>query len=202
MSRLIAGMNWKDPFLTKTPKPRRPEQTRLALMAAAAKEIERHGYEGTNSNKIAKEAGYAPQTFYRHFENKLQIFLALYQEWGEQSGNTLDDTRDANDAALFLVGHHKKFLNFRRALRHLAIVEPDVRSARAMSRLNQVEYIKKRLSHLAKASSQKLLVNLLQIERLADAYAEREFADLGISEEFALAELARLIQSAFGLHSN
>ena len=188
--------------MTKPPKPRRPEQTRIALIAAAAKEIERHGYEGTNSNTIAKEAGYAPQTFYRHFENKLQVFLALYQGWAEQSGIRLDDTRGANEAALFLVEHHREFLNFRRALRHLAVIEPDVRAARATSRLNQIEQIKKRLPHLTQASSQELLVKLLQIERLADACAEQEFADLGVSEELALAELAFLMQSAFGSQSN
>ena len=184
--------------MTTRPKTRRPKQTRKSLIRAAASEIESHGYDGTHSNKIAAKAGYAPQTFYRHFDNKLQVFVALYEEWVEDAGTILDATRGSDAAAKYVIKHHKEFLNFRRALRHLAIIEPDVRAVRAASRLKQIESIKKRAPHLAKTSSQKLLSGLLQIERLVDACAEGEFSDLGISETCAEKELADLIQNVFG----
>jgi AcrR family transcriptional regulator len=50
---------------------------RSVLIAAARLEFEEFGFEGTNSNAIARRAGYAPQTFYRHFEDKREIFLAV-----------------------------------------------------------------------------------------------------------------------------
>lgn len=60
---------------------RAPEQTRNKLVAAAAKLFNSVGYFGTDSNRIAREAGYAPGTFYVHFPDKLGIFLEVYRRW-------------------------------------------------------------------------------------------------------------------------
>jgi AcrR family transcriptional regulator len=67
----------------KTPRPRRgsPEQTRERLVAAAAKLFNRVGYHGTDSNRIAREANYSTGTFYKHFKDKREIFLAAYETW-------------------------------------------------------------------------------------------------------------------------
>src|ERR1700730_15697255 len=64
-------------------RPRRgsPEQTRERLVAAAARLFNRVGYHGTDSNRIAREAGYATGTFYKHFADKREIFLATYETW-------------------------------------------------------------------------------------------------------------------------
>src|SRR5690606_17709581 len=53
-------------------RPRRgtPDGTRERLIAAAAEVINRDGYFGTDSNAIARAAGYSPATFYKHFEDK------------------------------------------------------------------------------------------------------------------------------------
>jgi len=53
-----------------TPKPKRKRNTRQDLVEAAIAEFETVGFEGTNTNRIARAAGYAPQTFYRHFDDK------------------------------------------------------------------------------------------------------------------------------------
>ena len=55
--------------------------TRNRLVEAAAAEFNAVGFHGTNTNKIAKAAGFSPQTFYRHFEDKVEIFLAVYDGW-------------------------------------------------------------------------------------------------------------------------
>src|SRR5580692_2619022 len=67
----------------KSARPRRgfPEQTRERLVTAAAKLFNRVGYHGTDSNRIAREAGYSTGVFYKHFADKREIFLAAYETW-------------------------------------------------------------------------------------------------------------------------
>src|SRR5215471_12611311 len=64
-------------------RPRRgsPAQTRERLLSAAAVIFNRAGYHGTDSNRIAKEAGYSTGTFYKHFRDKREVFLAAYEAW-------------------------------------------------------------------------------------------------------------------------
>src|ERR1700727_1331310 len=64
-------------------RPRRgiPEQTRARLVITAGEIFNRVGYHGTDSNRIAKEAGYSTGTFYKHFKDKREAFLAVYEAW-------------------------------------------------------------------------------------------------------------------------
>ena len=55
--------------------------TRDRLIAAAATVFNRDGYHGTDSNRLARAAGYAPATFYKHFPDKRTILLAAYEAW-------------------------------------------------------------------------------------------------------------------------
>ncbi len=178
---------------------RNPAKTRLALIEAARVEFEVPGFEATNSNKIASRAGFAPQTFYRHFDHKLDIFLAVYERWADAGMIAIDGVRRAEAAAKITIEHHKKSLRFRRTLRHLSVAELAVRTARAASRRKQIEHIRARLPHVAEIEEATLLANLLMVERLSDACAEGEFADLGLSERQAETELARLMRTAFSL---
>ena len=80
---------------------------------------------------------------------------------------------------------------FRRSLRQLALEDPLVRSARAESRTRQIEQIRLWQQRQAKDDAV-LAVELLKMERLADALAEGEFEDLGLralAVENALAEI-------------
>src|ERR1700752_2615921 len=65
------------------PRPRRgkPSDTRARLVTTAAAVFNRVGYHGTDSNRLARAAGYAPATFYKHFAHKRAIFLAAYEAW-------------------------------------------------------------------------------------------------------------------------
>src|SRR5215475_3026899 len=64
-------------------RPRRgmPHETRARLLTAAADLFNREGFYGTDSNQIAKAAGYSTGVFYKHFKDKREIFLAAYEQW-------------------------------------------------------------------------------------------------------------------------
>src|SRR4051812_38261323 len=86
-------------------RPRRgaPEDTRARLVAAAAELFNRHGYHRTDSNRIAQAAGYAAGTFYKHFADKREIFLAAHEAWVTAEWRAIADelraARSRDDAA-------------------------------------------------------------------------------------------------------
>src|SRR5258708_37753810 len=75
---------------SKPERHRQPDKTRHALIEAAARIFNSDGYHGTDSNRIAREAGYAPGTFYVHFADKLAIFLAVYENWVSIEWSSID----------------------------------------------------------------------------------------------------------------
>src|SRR5580700_11183701 len=108
---------------------RDPVATQAALLDAAEALFNAHGFEGTDTNRIARAAGFAPQTFYRHFEDKRAVFLAVYERWwkGESAALTKSgggEPPSAEAAARIALAFHTKWRGFRRSLRHLAIVDP------------------------------------------------------------------------------
>ena len=173
-------------------------QTRAKLTGAAVKEFNQHGYYGTDTNKIARRAGFAPQTFYRWFRDKTEIFLAVYRLWEEQEREMLAKLIAARAPALELVeaavAHHRAYRIFRRSLRTLSYEVPEVRVARAHSRLRQIESIKAWIRP-ARTSTAEIATILLQMERLSDALAENEFGDLGVDEKTAKSALVELQSS-------
>lgn len=166
------------------------------LLEAAAKEFNEHGFGGTDTNRIARRAGFAPQTFYRWFQDKVEIFIEVYERWRHElfagfSALLAENASDADLAQAVLL-HHKRFLVFRRSLRQLSLENDAIRAARARSRLEQIEYLKALRPGVAPEAAS-LAAMLLQIERLADALAEGEFRDMGLDETAAEEAMARLI---------
>ena len=178
-------------------RPRRfGEATAAKLVEAASKEFRQHGFFGTDTNKIARRAGFAPQTFYRWFRDKKDIFVAVYRAWEEEEVKVLAalvGARASVDKFVdAVISHHRVYRRFRRSLRRLAVEDPTVRKARAKSRLRQIEHIKA-WSRRSSLTSEEIAPVLLQIERLCDAVAENELADLGLDEKAVRAEVARLL---------
>jgi AcrR family transcriptional regulator len=179
---------------------RRPSQeaTGERLLQAAAKEFNEHGFGGTDTNRIARRAGFAPQTFYRWFKDKEEIFIEVYERWRREllAGFSALLAENASDIRLAegVISHHRRFLIFRRSLRHLAVENDAVRAARARSRLEQVKYVKT-LSPKSVRDGASLAAILLQTERLADALAEGEFRDMGLGGTAGKEALARLIHT-------
>ena len=183
--------------MSAEPQPRRARQgTAEKLVRSAASEFNQHGFLGTDTNRIARRAGFAPQTFYRWFDDKTEIFIKVYERWQHDEASMLQRllAKDASDARLVqaVVTHHRRFRIFRRSLRQMSIEDDMIRKARAASRLNQIEQIRK-WNPAQPASTAALAVALFKIERLADALAEREFDDMGIDHTAAETELALLI---------
>jgi AcrR family transcriptional regulator len=164
------------------------------LIQAAVREFKAHGYSGTDTNRIAARAGFAPQTFYRHFKDKLEIFVAIYRSWEEEEAAVVAALveQDAGGLALAdaIVAHHRAYRLFRRSLRQLAVENAVVRAARAQSRLRQIENT---IRLAGTGTKETVAPTLFQIERLADAIAEGEITDLGLSESIASESLAALL---------
>ncbi|HKA88706.1 MAG TPA: helix-turn-helix domain-containing protein [Haliangiales bacterium] len=186
-------------------RPRRgaPEDTRARLIEAALKTFNDVGYHGTDSNRLARAAGYAPGTFYRHFPDKKAIFLAAYAARVDREWTQIDERiqRAATDAALaravvgFVVAHHKKWRGLRAGLRSLAVVDRDARAflaAQRRAQLGRIEAVRRARGLPPRATEDHALL-LLVLERVADAIAEGEFADLGLSERAAVRALERFL---------
>ncbi|MDQ0462499.1 AcrR family transcriptional regulator [Caulobacter ginsengisoli] len=175
--------------------------TRQKLIEAAAQAFNAGGYFGTDTNRIARAAGFAPQTFYRHFEDKLAVFIAVYDDWRESERLAVRAAARAPDPDLAIaqasLDHHVRWTGFRRSLRLLALEEPRVRDARTLSRRQQ-------LGDLAKAPGNRgrepadLAAALLKVERVCDAAADGELADLGLGEAAILGLVIDAIRGARG----
>jgi AcrR family transcriptional regulator len=165
---------------------RKPDETRARLLDAAEKEFNGAGFFDTDTNRIARAAGYAPQTFYRHFEDKTAIFLAVYDRWWRSEAAAIAETRtrakpSLEEIADVVIAFHSRWKGFRRALRHLAIVDARVRAARAAARLAQLEQLPRRKGQTESDRA----AALLKLERICDAVAEGEFTDMGFSKPAA-----------------
>lgn len=176
--------------------------TRAALLQAAQTEFNAHGFEGTDTNRIARAAGFAPQTFYRHFEDKRAAFLAVYERWWKDESAALEKAGGGGPpgseaAARVALAFHTKWLGFRRALRHLAIVDPKVRAARTAARRAQIARVREFASQ-ASRSDEDLAAALLKAERICDAAAEGELADLGLSPTATKALVAAAVKEFLG----
>src|SRR5262245_12084916 len=62
----------------------RAQQRRRQLLEVAASLFARLGYRGTTTAELAKAAGITEPILYRHFENKLDLFVTLVDEVGRE----------------------------------------------------------------------------------------------------------------------
>ena len=119
-------------------------------------------------------------------------WLLVFMAWRmELAPNRLDTQASLQIAEAYAEGH-RSFLIFRRHLRQLAYEYPEVRQARADSRKRHVARIRQWQPRL-RASEEEIASILLQLERLCDAIAESEFADMDLSDQGALHMAAHLI---------
>ena len=184
---------------------RNPDETRAALIAAAAAEFNSAGFQGTDSNRIARAAGYAPGSFYAHFPDKLAIFLAVYEGWVaaelEAMANAVEPKGGARGArdrlARAVLEHHRKWRVFRASLRALYATDPVVRKARLAQRERQIKAMAAALSARGHKPPNRaaMLGRLLIFETLCDAVADGDTKKLGIPESDVLALLAESLRT-------
>ena len=183
-------------------KTRNPEETAAALLDAAEAEFNAHGFHGTDSNRIARRAGYAPQTFYRHYTDKTAIFLAVYERWWKSEADAIGEILRARGKAGLgkvadtMIAFHVKWRGFRRSLRHLAVEDDRVRAARTKARKTQTATFKTLISK-SRRSDAEIYAALLAFERLCDAAAEGEFADMGFGKTAAREVVTALLTDTY-----
>jgi AcrR family transcriptional regulator len=186
------------------PRPRKtrdPEETKEKLLASAERAFNTGGFFGTDTNRIARAAGYAPQTFYRHFIDKTDIFLAVYERWWRAEGEAvvsaargLKGEKRLAKIADTILEFHVRWRIFRRALRHLSADDKRVRAARVKARKAQIESLR-RVPRKTRISDEEIYAGLIVIERLSDAAAEEEFADMGFSKRAARESVIAMLRT-------
>jgi len=68
----------------REPRQARSRATRGTIIQAAARLIEKRGFERTSMADIAQEASIATGTLYHHFPDKRALLLELIEEWGQR----------------------------------------------------------------------------------------------------------------------
>ncbi len=69
---------------------RRTQQTREAILQAAALQFARHGYRRTRITDIIGEVGVTPPVFYAHFSTKQQLFIEAFSVFVHWMGDLIE----------------------------------------------------------------------------------------------------------------
>lgn len=174
---------------------RRNGAARAALVEAAYAEFDERGYDDTNTNKIAQRAHYAPQTFYRHFADKLAIFRTVYERWAVDEKSLLDRAESNEDVINALIRHYERHRVFRRSARRLAVKDASVAYVLARTRTEQLTAMASHCETFAALPSGEQVTILFTVEKLCDALADGEFAALEVSGNEAHAIIRRRLGS-------
>jgi AcrR family transcriptional regulator len=188
-------------------RPRRgsPAQTRERLLSAAAVIFNRAGYHGTDSNRIAKEAGYAAGTFYKHFKDKREVFLAVYETWITSEWAAIDAElaagRKLDEIARRLVqlsiDFHTRWRGLRASLTELVLIDAEVRRFYRKQRRRQLDIIAKLRSHLGIPARPREAdaIHLFTTERVFDAIAQGELRALGLNRGIVVEAMVEKVRA-------
>lgn len=182
---------------------RDPIHTRSQLKLAAQREFISAGYFFTDTNKIARLAGYSPASFYRHFEDKVAVFIDVYRDWHAEQMNAIEKAlHEGGDARTIstrltqvILAFYTKWINFRAAARVLALSEERVgtyKRARRAELVDAIILLRKKLGFSTKQVHE-VVTFLIELERLCDAIADGEYAQFGIPVETSTRELETLL---------
>lgn len=174
----------------RTRKARDPQESRRALVEAAATLFNSVGYHGTDSNQIARAAGYTPGTFYTHFADKRAIFLEVYRQWVDTelvdiaAGAQLRGAERRERLAKTVLEHHRRWKTFRASLRALYAIDEHVRKERLTQRVRQIDLVIRLAKEAGRtpASRAEIYADLLAVEMICDAIADGDIKALGIRE--------------------
>jgi AcrR family transcriptional regulator len=177
--------------------------TRTRLLEAAMSEFIEAGYAGTDTNRIARRAGFAPQTFYRWFKDKAAVMAEVLAVWDEAEiamwrAVIHDEHLSAAELAEACIDNIRPFLTFRLNLRAVLQQVPDIAAQRAQGRRQLMNELAPLVaSHLDPEHLGSLLV---QIDQLGEAIARGELQDMGLTGMAAQETLAKLIVLLRGNH--
>lgn len=164
--------------------------TRERIIEAAATLFNRLGYHGTDSNSIAKEAGYATGTFYKHFRDKRDAFLSAYERWVAAEWRAIDAEvakeqkleETARGIVDLTIEFHTQWRGLRASLMELVFSDPEARRFFRAQRLRQLDMmarLRRRLKLAARTREQDA-IHLFMTERVFDAIGQGEIQALGL----------------------
>lgn len=189
-------------------RPRRgaPKETRQRLIAAAALLFNRHGYHGTDSNRIAHEAGYATGVFYKHFRDKREIFLAAYLEWSHAEWAEIakifaeggSNREIARKLVSMSIEFHTRWRGLLASLRELVFSDLVVRRFHRRQRRKQLDRIAelRRQRGTRRHRKEEDLIHLYTTERTYDAIAQGDLQALGLSEKYFIEAMVQNVIAA------
>ena len=192
----------------RTTRPRRgsPADTRERLIAAAAQLFNKAGYHGTDSNRIARQAGYSPGVFYKHFQDKREIFLAVYEKWvaSEWKAAALyleaGGSRPAVARRLIqnLVEFHTRWKGMRASLIGLVFADAKIRSFYREQRRRQLNVMAKLRRQIGAPQHRREedAILLFTLERAGDAIAHKELPALGVNSRYVVKALEKKVAAA------
>ena len=183
-------------------------ETRARLVRAAAEIFNRDGYEGTDTNKIARYAGYAPGTFYKHFEDKRAIFVAVYRDWLSREWVEIERAIEKADTTIaraehivdVLLAHHRAWYGVRASLHALVRSDPVVRAVYRAERVRQFEALGAWSGRFGApfATREADALLLFTTERTADAFASGELEALGLDAGRMRERLVEAVRQRLG----
>jgi AcrR family transcriptional regulator len=181
-----------------------PDATRDRLVAVAARVFNRSGYHGTDSNRLAQEAGYAAGTFYKHFADKREVFLAAYEAWVTAEWRAIGATLAAGGrpraVAKALVAQtirlHRRWKGFRASMLALAATDAAARRVYRAQRRFQLERMRELRVSAGKPPHPRAHDALLlyTLERSCDAIAQGEARELGVPEAALADRLVAIVE--------
>jgi AcrR family transcriptional regulator len=191
-------------------RPRRgyPEETRERLLDAAAQQFNRFGYRGTDSNAIAKEAGYATGTFYKHFHDKQEIFLAAYERWLDSAWReileelpkeqSVDQT--AKHLVAILIRYHTEWRGLRASLMELVFSDAETRAFFRKQRKRQLQALASLRERYGwpKQSTEEDAIFLWTTERVFDALGQGEVQTLGLARDAVIRSMIEKLRVFLG----
>jgi AcrR family transcriptional regulator len=162
-------------------------------VTAAAGLFNQAGFHGTDSNRIAKEAGYSTGTFYKHFQDKREIFLAVYDAWVTSEWEAIAVELSAGgtprEVARRLVERsiefHAKWRGLRASLMELVFTDPEVRRSYRRQRRRQLDLIPQLRQRfgLPPGTREEDAIHLFTAERTYDAIGQKELEALGLDHD-------------------
>jgi AcrR family transcriptional regulator len=188
-------------------RPRRgsPAETRERLIMSAATQFNQFGYHGTDSNAIAKAAGYATGTFYKHFPDKREIFLAAYERWimaqWKEIADELSLKRQPQQTARRLVAlsirFHTEWSGLRASLMGLVFSDAEARKFFIKQRRRQLDLMAELRSRFAlpARTREQDAIHLFMTERVFDAIGQGEISSLGLDKVVVVESMVEKVQA-------
>jgi len=173
----------------------RRDDTSANLLATARMEFLRYGFDGTDVARIARRSGVSPNTFYRCFKGKVDVFIAVYLAWAAEEQRAFErliaKPGTAAEIVDAVIARHRQHVWFRRSVRRLAHEDTFVRRAVALVRSDLLRTLTTWAGSAADPSA--VAAELIQFEQLAVALAEAELDDMTLDDGALRDRLAAML---------